>query len=436
VRVVRGTVEKGPVERGPVEKGPFEKLTAEARGAERTRLPHGQVGAGRILEHGRKPGRRRLIPWPRILDLYISRIFLVSWIVCAFSFTGIYIMVEALTKLDRFLKLGDPLWKSLPRYHAAMVPTIFTNYLGPILSTAAAVTTAVFLQRGNELEPLKASGLSTHRSFLPVFLLAGAMAGLNYYLQEAAIPKLRGPIRSAISLTHEGTLRPEPFYDLATNQLIQIREYSPAAQVGRSVVVLKRYPNGNTRERIDAMDIVWEPDPGAAGDEDRGRWVLHGGTIQRLTPAGDRIINASAKDSERLEESFTKREIETSLLPIDLETADQDIAYLSFGELKTQYRRQPDQRHLAVKLHHHLAFPLTHLILPAIAIPLVILIGTRSALLAVVASVAVCGAFYLVSSLAMSTAVHSVGFSPLLAAWLPILLFGSLGVTLMGHMRT
>jgi lipopolysaccharide export LptBFGC system permease protein LptF len=184
------------------------------------------------------------------------------------------------------------------------------------------------------------------------------------------------------------------------------------------------------------MDIVWEPDPGAAGVEDRGRWVLHGGTIQRLTPEGDRIINASARDSERLEESFARREIETNLLPIDLETADQDIAYLSFGELKTQYRRQPYQRHLAVKLHHHLAFPLTHLILPAIAIPLVLLLGTRSALLAVIASVAVCGAYYLISSLAMSTAVHSEGFSPLLAAWLPVLLFGSLGVTLMGQMRT
>ena len=124
------------------------------------------------------------------------------------------------------------------------------------------------------------------------------------------------------------------------------------------------------------------------------------------------------------------------MLPIDLESSDQDIAYLSWGELKTQLKRQPSQRHLEVKLHHHVAFPLAHLFLPALAIPLVLGSGTRNILLAVAMGVLLCAGFYLLSSLSMSTALHSSHFSPLLSTWLPVLFFGALGVTMIAHMKT
>ena len=41
------------------------------------------------------------------LDLYIIRAFLTSYFVCAVSFTGLYIAVEAFTKIDRFIPSGQ-----------------------------------------------------------------------------------------------------------------------------------------------------------------------------------------------------------------------------------------------------------------------------------------------------------------------------------------
>jgi lipopolysaccharide export LptBFGC system permease protein LptF len=387
-----------------------------------------------------EPGRRRRRPFfrflPRTLDLYLARTFLSAYFICGVSFTGIYIMVEALTKLDRFLKAGDPLWLALLQYHAAMVPTIYANYLGPILSTSAAVATAVAMERGNELVPIQAAGVSVQRALAPVFVLALSFAGLNYFLQEEAIPALRAPIRRAISLTRGGPIRPDPFFDQAQNQLIKIGQYLPAVQMGRAVEISRYYPSGEIREKIDAQEVVWEPEPGSQGGPDRGRWFLSHGSIQRWNEGGELAQNPEGQDFARLKEPFQKRALEGGLLPIDLETSDQDITYLSFRELKTQLWRQPYQRHLEVKLHHHLAFPLAHLLLPALAIPLVLSSGTRSSLLAVAGSVGVSAAFYLVSSFAMNTAVNSERFSPLLAAWLPILIFGAVGATLTAHLRT
>jgi lipopolysaccharide export system permease protein len=404
--------------------------------ATRTPSAERKLESPRVLPAGRRLRLRLRIPGVRTMDLYVARIFLAAYFACGFSFTGMYIMLEALTKLERFLKLDDPLWISLPRYHMAMIPTIFASYLGPILTTAAAVVTAVVLHRSNEINPLRACGVSSHRILAPIFVLAAAFAGLNYWLQEAAIPRLRVPIRQAISLTHEGALKPDPFFDSEGNQLIKIREYSPAVQVGRGVEVTKVYPNARYKEKIDASEIVWEPDPGTSGGPDRGRWILYNGSIQRWNEEGELIENREAEEFARLKEPFQKRELPGGLLPIDLETADQDIAYLSYSELNTQWARQQSQRHLLVKVHHHLAFPLAHLLLPAIAIPLVLLLGTRSVLVATGSAILVCAAFYLISSLAMSTAVHSDRFSPLLSAWLPVLLFGALGVTMTANMKT
>ena len=389
----------------------------------------------RILDHGWKGRRKSMRPF-RTLDRYIGRTFLTSYLICGMSFTFIYICVEALTKIERFIKLEKPLWITLPQYHAAMVPAIYANYLGPILSTAAAVAAAVALHRANEINPIKACGVSVHRALAPVFVLCALFSGVNYFLQEQAIPMLRVPIRQALALTRQGVLRPEPFFDQEGNQLIKVGEYSPAGLFGRHVEVSRSFPDGRTRELITAAEIVWEADPRAAGRQDRGRWILHSGSIQRWNEGSELVVNPGARGPAHLKEFFEHRQLEGGLLPIDLESSDQDINYLSWRELKTQLQRQPDQRHLEVKLHHHLAFPLAHILLPAIAIPLVLASGTRSLLMAVAGSVALSAAFYVISSFTLSTATHSEQFSPLLAAWLPLLTFGALGVTLMAHLRS
>src|SRR5207244_3933967 len=102
------------------------------------------------------------------------------------------------------------------------------------------------------------------------------------------------------------------------NQLIFIKEYSPAVQVGRVVEVRKRYPTGADRERIDAAEIVWESSPDSVPGQDRGRWVLHNGSIQRWDEKGELVQNPGAADFDRLKEPFAQLALEGGLLPIDL----------------------------------------------------------------------------------------------------------------------
>ncbi len=377
--------------------------------------------------------RRRFGPWKlRTLDFYVARLFLSAYVVCGISFLGLFVIVEAFSKLDRFLRQDTNLLVALLQYNAAMVPTVYVNYLGPVITLAAAMFTMTTLVRQNEITPIKAAGVSIYRFCAPIFALSLCLGGLTFYLQESVLPSFKEPIRDAVALARGRPLNNLLCHDHKNNYVIGAAEYSTTKKVAREVYVLERYPDGKPARRIDAHQMVWQPSPSG----ESGEWLLHDASIQRWDQDGNLLVNTSANTFERLKSLYKRYKLETSVRPIDLETSDIDLTYLSWKELSVQYQRQPHHRHLAVKLHHHFAFPLSHLILLLLGIPFTLNVRNRNLLVSIAASFLICALFHLVSSISMNVANHSEIFSPLLAAWLPVLLFGSLGITLFDHLPT
>ena len=105
-----------------------------------------------------------LRPWPRRLsklgrfriktmDLYVSKTFLLAYAICAVSFIGLFVLIEAFAKLDRFLRQDSSLVVTILKYHLAMIPTAYANYMGPILTLAAAMFTRSRLLRNTPFAP-------------------------------------------------------------------------------------------------------------------------------------------------------------------------------------------------------------------------------------------------------------------------------------------
>lgn len=379
-----------------------------------------------------KLGRFRV----RTMDVYVAKQFLAAYTVCLVSFVGLFIVIEAFAKLDRFLRQQDV---SLPialfKYHVAMIPTVYVNFLGPILTLAAGMFTMTTMNRRNELVPLKTAGVSVYRTMLPIFALTVLFMTLGFYLRDRVLPRFKEPIREALSLQRgRKPLTPQPYHDPQNGIWIRVGEYSTTAKVGQGVEVSKLYSDQKPRFQIDANRIEWIAAPG--GDPDVGKWVLRDGSIQRWDEEGGIVVNASATGFERLKEPFKEMELPTTLRPIDLEASDVEISYLSWKDLKDQYQRQPYHRHLAVKLHHHFAFPIAHVILLFLGLPFVLAVSPKSIFLSLIACFSICALFFLVSSICMNMANQSQLLSPILAAWLPVLLFGALGITLFDRLPT
>jgi lipopolysaccharide export system permease protein len=372
----------------------------------------------------------------KTLDIYVAKQFLAAYLVCLVSFVGLFIVVEAFAKLDRFLHQQEvSLPVALFKYHVAMVPTVYVNFLGPILTLAAGMFTMTSLNRRNELIPLKTAGVSVYRTMLPIFALTFLFMALGFYLRDQVLPRFQEPIREALSLQRgQKPLAPQPYHDPQNGIWIRVSEYSTTARVGQGVEVSKLYSDQKPSLQIDANRIEWVPSPGkqAAG----GKWILRAGSIQRWDDQGSLVVNAAATGFERLKEPFKEMELVTTLRPIDLEASDTEISYLSWKDLKEQYQRQPYHRHLAVKLHHYFAFPLAHIILLFLGLPFVLAVSPKSIFLSLIVCFSICALFFLVSSICMNTANQSQFLSPILAAWLPVLLFGALGITLFDRLPT
>lgn len=413
--------------------------------------PSRSRGDAAVLVLGKKRRVRSLGLWT--LDLYVIRAFLTSYLVCAVSFTGLYVAIEAFTKIDRFIPGGQnsllgiatAFVVNLVNYHVAMVPTIYVNYMGPILTLAAAMFSLTFLNRGNEFTAVKVAGVSIYRVLLPIFILAAGFTVLTFAMQEWVIPELREPIRRALAVSRTGALRPKPFYDPKYNLHIEVRRYRPDRKVAESVTIkkwdLSADRDGDENRVIDAQAMVWVPDPDSTYRNEKGHWLLRKGSVQRWQARwrGELIYARDpGDDTQRLKEHFEDLVLESSLLPIDLETSDQDISYLSWTELKTQFERQPYHRHLKTRLHQHFAFPLSHLVLLLIGIPFVLNYQTKSFFLSLAMSFFFCAGYFLLSSMTTSLAADpgDASLSPVIASWLPNVLFGSLGLTIFTNMRT
>ena len=375
-------------------------------------------------------GRLRI----KTIDLYVVRLFLAAYIACFVIFAGFFIAIEFSFKFDRFMREEGNIFATLLKYNLAMIPTVFTNFMGPILTSAAGLFTVTLLNRNNEIQALKTNGMSTYRLLLPIFFMSFLLIGLTFYLQEVVLPGQRNSIRTALAISKSRLLEPETYYDSTNGLQIEVGQYSTTKQLGSMVKILELHRNAKAKRQISANQIEWV-ETGPPGSEE-GFWNLYDGSIQNWDDKGNLVVNTGSKDFRRLKEVFGEQKLETTLRPIDLEASNREISYLSWKQLRSQFQRQNYHRHLAVKLHHHFAFPLAHILLLFLGLPFVLRLENRSIFLGLVASFLIGAAFYLVTSVCASIAIDGNYFSPTLAAWFPIMLFGALGLTLFDSIPT
>ncbi len=367
---------------------------------------------------------REALPLRRV-DRYLMRHFLVSWSICTVAILGLFMVIEGLSRIDRFLRQEESLIVVLVRYFAAVIPIYFTQFLGPVLTLLAAMFAVTQLNKGNELVPLRLAGLSTPRILAPFFLLALGVAVGMIVLQEAVIPNLKDLIRtaSAYGKTNKG-IQPNPIAD-SFDTLIRVREYFPDEKRGLFPNVQTRHSaNSSTGSMIQAEEIIWV-EPGG-GDP---RWLLLNGTIQRWDEEGRRIANPDSTGEDVYLMRFQQYPLTTDMKPVDLESTDREIDYLSFGELRDQYRRQEQLTHLVVKLHQRFAFPLANFILLLLGLPFVLRGENRSVLVGIALAIGI-SAGYLLATMICADLGNRQLLPPILAAWLPVLFFGALGLTL------
>ena len=159
-----------------------------------------------------KPGREAAAPekdavlaaksaFPGLLDRYVSRKFLALFGLVLAGLAAAVLLVTFLESLSETLQRGKTVGL-LAAYVLFKLPE-YLAFLLPVAVLAAALLALGVLARTNEATALKACGVSAYRTVLPVLVLAAAVGGLAFLVQERVVPASSARAEAAWNALHD-----------------------------------------------------------------------------------------------------------------------------------------------------------------------------------------------------------------------------------------
>jgi len=127
---------------------------------------------------------------------------------------------------------------------------------------------------------------------------------------------------------------------------------------------------------------------------------------------------------------------ETGLHPRDIEIESRRLLFLDVSELRRLIARYPDRSDLRLLLHAHFAYPAGVMVLLLMGLPLVLKPTRRTPLTAAGVSLLLSMAFFATQTVLQDLGGRDEILNPVLGAWLPIVVFGSLGLLFFETMST
>ena len=349
-----------------------------------------------------------------ILFRYISGEFTRTVLVCATGFVGLALTVDLFEKAGLFLKYNAT-FAQIFRYGAYRSPE-FITWTIPIAAMMGTLLTLVSLSKRNEVTAILAGGISRRRIALPILVISLFLSGFHFLLSEKLVPRANQLARDVLQVEIKKR-SPRKLYDrtgrwfYAEGAFIRVGGWDENSL--KDLLILRPKTDHTNSERIDAPDAHWN-----------GRhWVLGKGRKVQF-----------GKDNIQIETSPPGVRLPLTLKPQDLDTQLRHTDEWSFQELRRiiSHRKKlgQDVRRESVELYGKIALPFAALIMSLVSLPF----GFRkprsgSPALGIVTGLGLGFAYWVI--MAIGLAIGSGGtLTPFVAAWMPNLLFGSVGVYL------
>jgi len=362
------------------------------------------------------------------LDRYVLRRFLVFYGLALLYLVGLFLVVDAATRLDRFLEArpelergGSSVAAAVLRYYAASLPLVLLQ-VAPFVTVMGACMAVVDLRRGNELYPMMEAGRSLSRVLAPVVLFSLAVTGFLILLHDRVAPaavEARLRVERAMESREERLVTRIPHVRDAEGNVWAVSRWDPAARVAEGVRVVPFRTGNATYTALEVPRMAWRSSrEGPAG------WFPEGGTL--LLP-GEEPGAADLRSAVPAD-----RPLPTGFAPADLELARaaEELEGLSTVRLRHLRDRSPDLGYLTVLLHKRITYPLSNLILLLVGVPLVLRGQGRSLFVPVLAALLVCAGYFVADTVACDLGGRGV-IPAGVATWLAPALFGATGAVLL-----
>lgn len=353
----------------------------------------------------------------RILDKYIVREFLKTYLILFFSFAVVFIVIDVIDNLPRLIRSGAT-FELGALYYLLRLP-----YLIVLTSPVTVLLTGLFmmnaLSKYNESVAIRAAGVSIKRAMFPLFvigiLISMGIAVFGEYLLPWAetTRSYVYNVRIKGEPKDDNLLKARVHYQGKNNDFYYFGFFDGYHNTLR-VIDLTRidYKDKEVSEHITATSAVWKKD----------KWILQDCEIRRFDKGKQTFFVHYASTEQAL----------LDVQPQDFVRITQKTLSMTFFELQDYIGRLQKMGEKAnkelVDLHMKLAFPLTNLIVMFFFIPISTSnIRSKGRGLIFLLGLVVCFVYLITVRVLQSLGYNGV-IPPVWAAWLPNIVFTLLGL--------
>lgn len=353
----------------------------------------------------------------RILDRYITREFLKTYLIIFLSFAVVFIVIDVIDNLPRLIRSGATV-KLAALYYLLRLP-----YLIVLTSPVTVLLTGLFmmnsLSKHNESVAIRAAGVSIKRAMLPLFVIGLLISAAIALMGEYLLPRAESAKSYVYNVKIKGEqpedqmLKARVHYQGQKNDFYYFGFFDGYQNTLRVIDLTRLSPdNKEVVEHVTASAAVWEND----------KWTIQDCEVRRF-----------AKGKQTYHQFYSS----TQLPLLDVEPKDfvritKKTLSLNFFELKDYIARLEKMGEKAnkeiVDLHMKLSFPLTNLIVIFFFIPIATSnIRSKGRGLVFLLGLVVCFIYLIVVRIIQSLGYNGM-MPPVWAAWAPNILFTLLGL--------
>ncbi len=360
------------------------------------------------------------------LDQYVIRQFWIILGIAILGFLSIFIIVDLIENLDRFMDNSVPS-NIVLEYYFYTLPYFISIGL-PMAVLIATVLSLGSMVKRNEWTAMKASGISLFRVSIPLIICGGFLSGVSFILDnnlvaygnEKRFEIDRDYVKRKSRHKLKNTLK-DIFLQKNRSNHISLSRYFINKSSGNDFTMVD-LGSLKIRKRIDAKKILW--------NSDSLKWSLKGFSIRFFNENGiEENVLIGRKDTL----------IELGFLPSDIQQQARkpdELDYYRLTERINQLKLNGvDTIRWEVTRYLKISFAFTNLIVILCGIPLVVIKENNSLSFGLGASVFVIFGYYAFIKFGQSLGFKGV-LEPLVSAWIGNIVFVVAGLVLFWKAKT
>ncbi len=352
----------------------------------------------------------------KIIDWYIIKKYLGTFLFTCAIFTVVCVVFDVSEKLDDFLKNSAPLPKILFEYYAGFIP-FYLNFLCPLINFIAVIFFTAKMADQTEIVPILSGGVSFKRFLWPYFISSFIIFVVSLVANLYVIPhtnKLMIGFENVYIKPVSNNSKTETHMQIDRNTYVYIKNFDNTQKVGFNFT-LEKFNGDKLVERLMADRIAW--------DSVKKKWSIENYTVREVNGLKEKMTNGVKKDTT------------LDMRPVDFQVYDNIYTAMSMDELNSRISKEKIRgtgvmQLLELEKYKRYVYPLSAFILTLMGVSL----SSRKVRggVGLPLGIGIFLSFTYILFIQFSTMFSlKGGLPPLIAVFIPNIVFGALGIYLL-----